>query len=418
MNQETSTLEFKERLTNSFLKTVSAFANYDGGTVLFGADDDGRSVGLDDPKQACLSIENKINDSISPQPDYSLTVNEPDCTIELDVRPGKSKPYYFKGKAYKRNGTSTIEVDRFELSRLLLEGSNRAFEELPAARQDLRFDVLGAAMTEKLGLDSFSRDALKTLGLLGADGLYNNAAALLADENDFHGIDAAVFGESIDIIRQRKTFDRCCVLRQIDGVMAMFDAQYCYEEVKGFYREKRERIARESFREAVMNAVVHRTWDAPAHIRVAMFDDRIEITSPGGLPVGLTKDEFLADKVSVRRNRILAEVFLRLGLIEAFGMGIARIRESYSCSRRKPTFDITPNAVVVTLPVMSEDLGLTSDQESIYDMLSGTRAVSTSELAADSGFSKSKVVRILGGLAENGLAVSTGSGRATKYMKA
>ena len=70
MDQETSTLEFKEQLTNSFLKTVSAYANYRGGTVLFGVDDNGRTVGLSNPKQACLDIENKINDSIYPQPNY------------------------------------------------------------------------------------------------------------------------------------------------------------------------------------------------------------------------------------------------------------------------------------------------------------------------------------------------------------
>ena len=418
MNQESSILEFKEQLTNSFLKTVSAYANYHGGTVLFGVCDNGQAVGLDNPKQACLDIENKINDSISPQPDYSLIINDSNCTVELKVKPGKSKPYYFKGKAYRRNDTSAIEVDRLELSRLLLEGSNKTFEELPAERQDLQFNALGKAMTSRLSLHSFSSDALKTLGLLDKDGLYNNAAALLADENDFHGIDVAVFGESINIIRQRNTLDRRCVLRQIDEAMAMFDAQYCYEEIEGLYRKKREMIPRESFREAVTNAVVHRTWDMPAHIRVAMFNDRIEITSPGGLPAGLTTEEFLADKVSVRRNRILAEVFLRLGLIEAFGTGITRIKESYSDSRRKPTFSVTQNAVAITLPIVSKELGLTPDQELIYTMLSSTMALSTNELVASSGFSKSKVIRILRDLIEKGLVVSTNLGRATKYLKA
>ena len=67
---ETRTLEFKEKITNTFLKTVSAFSNYNGGTILFGVDDDGNVKGLPDIKQACLDIENKINDSISPQPNY------------------------------------------------------------------------------------------------------------------------------------------------------------------------------------------------------------------------------------------------------------------------------------------------------------------------------------------------------------
>lgn len=417
MNRETSTLEFKEQLTNSFLKTVSAYANYGGGTVLFGVDDDGKTVGLPDPKQARLDIENKINDSISPQPGYSLTVNIADQTVALKVLSGRAKPYLYRGKAYKRNDTSTIEVDRLELSRLFLEGNNIAFEELPAGGQELSFDVLGEAMTKKLSLELFSSDVLKTLGLLSSDGLYNNAAALLADENDFPGIDMAVFGESINIIRQRKTIDRRCVLQQIDEAMELFDAQYCYEEIEGLYRKKRERIPRDSFREAVTNAVVHRTWDMPAHIRIAMFEDRVEVTSPGGLPAGLTMEEYLDDIVSVRRNRILAEVFLRLGLIEAFGTGIARIRESYSGGGKKPTFNVTPNAVAVTLPVVTTDLGLSSDQELVYSLLSQTGAVPASELVERSGFSKSKVIRILTALIEQGAAVSVGSGRATKYLR-
>ena len=90
--QESKDLEFKECVTNSFLKTVSAYANGTGGRVLFGINDDGKAVGLDDPKQTCLDIENKINDSIIPQPDYSLKINEPDATVELTVFPGRSKP--------------------------------------------------------------------------------------------------------------------------------------------------------------------------------------------------------------------------------------------------------------------------------------------------------------------------------------
>ena len=88
--QETKDLEFKESVTNSFLKTVSAYANSTGGRVLFGINDAGKIVGLDDPKQTCLDIENKINDSIIPQPDYSLKINEPDATVELTVFPGRS----------------------------------------------------------------------------------------------------------------------------------------------------------------------------------------------------------------------------------------------------------------------------------------------------------------------------------------
>ena len=92
--RETRILEFKETITNTFLKTVSAFSNYDGGTILFGVDDDGNIKGLPDVKQACLDIENKINDSITPQPDYTLEIQNNDQTIKLTVKSGLQKPYF------------------------------------------------------------------------------------------------------------------------------------------------------------------------------------------------------------------------------------------------------------------------------------------------------------------------------------
>lgn len=114
--KETHTLEFKQEITNTFLKTVSAFSNYDGGIIMFGVDDDGNKIGIKNPEAACLDIENKINDAISPQPCYELEVHEPDRTVILTVHPGLDKPYLYKGKAYKRNDTATIAVDSLELS--------------------------------------------------------------------------------------------------------------------------------------------------------------------------------------------------------------------------------------------------------------------------------------------------------------
>ena len=122
--RETRTLELKETITNTFLKTVSAFSNYDGGIIIFGIDDEGVIKGLPDVKQSCLDIENKINDSISPQPDYTLEVQNNDQTIKLIVKSGLQKPYLYKSKAYKRNDTATIEVDTLEFSRLILDGKN------------------------------------------------------------------------------------------------------------------------------------------------------------------------------------------------------------------------------------------------------------------------------------------------------
>ena len=120
--KETRQLEFKSDISNTFLKTVSAFANYDGGQIIFGVGDTGERIGLKDPAETCLAIENKINDAIRPQPQYELSVNEKDKTVTLTVEAGPAKPYTYQSKAYRRNDTATIEVDEPELSRLILQG--------------------------------------------------------------------------------------------------------------------------------------------------------------------------------------------------------------------------------------------------------------------------------------------------------
>ncbi len=97
---ETRTVEFKETITNTFLKTVSAFSNYEGGAIFFGIDDNGNVKGIADVKQSCLDIENKINDSISPQPDYTLEVQS-DNVIKLVVKSGIQNLIYINQKRIK-----------------------------------------------------------------------------------------------------------------------------------------------------------------------------------------------------------------------------------------------------------------------------------------------------------------------------
>ena len=96
--RETRTMEFKETITNTFLKTVSAFSNYDGGVILFGVDDEGNSKGLSDVKQSCLDIENKINDSISPQPDYKLETQNNDKISNLPYKAVRRSRIYIGQK--------------------------------------------------------------------------------------------------------------------------------------------------------------------------------------------------------------------------------------------------------------------------------------------------------------------------------
>ena len=414
--RETRTIEFKETITNTFLKTVSAFSNYDGGEIFFGIDDTGNIKGLSNIKQACLDIENKINDSITPQPDYTLELQNNDRTIKLTVKSGLQKPYLYKSKAYKRNDTATIETDTLELARLILEGKNIRFEELPCEDQELTFDTLCQKLKEYIQIETFNQDTLKTLNLYNSATGYNNAAGILADKNHFPGIDIVKFGENISVIHKRATFDNISILTGYEKVSEVFKDYYQYEEIQGAERKKAEKIPEAAFREAIANALIHRAWDVASQIKVSMFDDRIEIISPGGLPSGITKDAYLSGKLSVLRNRNLANVFYRLGFVEIFGTGITRIKQLYKEGLKQPVFEISENTIKIVLPVFEKNLNLSEDERKIYKILSKTMLKSISEIAPYAPFGKSKTTQLLKEMGKKGVVKIKGRGRGTKYV--
>ena len=413
--RETRILEFKETITNTFLKTVSAFSNYDGGEILFGVDDDGNIKGLSDVKQACLDIENKINDSISPQPNYTLEIQNNEQTIKLSVKSGLQKPYLYKSKAYKRNDTATIEVDTLEFSRLVLEGKNIRFEELPCKDQELSFEILQSNLKEKIQIETFNKDTLKTLNLYDDANGFNNAAGLLADKNHFPGIDIVKFGENISIIQKRITFENTSVLGIYEKALSVFRDYYQYEVIQGADRKMVEKIPEAAFRAAIANALIHRVWDVDSQIRVSMFDDRTEVVSPGGLPSGITEDEYLSGKLSVLRNRNLANVFYRLGFVEIFGTGITRIKQIYSEASVKPSFEVSENAIQIVLPIYEENANLTEDEKVVYKLLSKNMLKSMSEIAPYISFGKSKTTKLLKDMEQKGVIAIEGKGKGTKY---
>ena len=164
--RENKALELKSTVSKTFLKTVSAYANFGTGKIMFGYNDDGTVAGLTDPQETCLAIENQINDTLDPRPEFTLDIDDENKTVTLTVMEGYDKPYLYSGKAYRRSDTATIEVDKLELRRLVLEGQNLDFDELTCANEKLTFSSLQEKLRQHLGIIDFSEDMLRTLGLL------------------------------------------------------------------------------------------------------------------------------------------------------------------------------------------------------------------------------------------------------------
>lgn len=418
--KEKFNIEMKKEVTKTFLKTVSAYANYNDGEIIFGIDDNGYLVGIENVDDECLRIEQMINDSIDPTPSFNIDVEKLDgkTIIRVNIKKGKDTPYYYHGKAYKRSDTSTLEVDRFELRRLASEGINMNYEEKKASSQSLTFNILERKLKEKAGVKNVNLDILKTLNLYDKDGYYNIAGELLADENDieFSGIDIVRFGKDINQILYREIINKKSILYQYDRAIEIFEQYYQYEEIRGYNRVKRQLIPREAFREAVANAMVHRVWDINSYIKIAMYDDRIEVKSPGGLPVGISDEDYIYRDISVLRNPILAGVLFRIKIIEKFGTGIRRINNEYANSIFKPDFDIGKNSIDIILPVTKYDkLGLTTDEISVYNLLKNEIELSRAEIDKETEFNKSKTLRILNQLVDKSVIIKLGEGPGTTY---
>lgn len=418
--KERYNLEFKAEVSRTFLKTVSAYANYNDGEILFGVDDSGDLVGIENAKDESLRIENMINGSIVPVPSFEIEAKEigGKTVIVLEVKKGRDTPYYYQGKAYRRSDTSTVEVDRFELRRLAIEGINMDYEEKKASSQSLSFTILESRLKEKAGIEKINLDILKTLNLFNKDGYYNIAGELLADENDiaFSGIDTVKFGKDINKILHRETISNKSLLAQFDRAIEIFEQYYQYEEIDGYNRIKKELIPKEAFRESLANAIVHRVWDTNSYIQIAMYEDRIEINSPGGLPKGISEEEYLHGNISVLRNPIIAGVFYRLKIIEKFGTGIARINEEYIHSISKPGFDVSENRIRIILPVTEIGrLDLSEDELLIYGLLKEEIELSRGKIDLKTGFEKSKTLRVINSLVDKNIVKKTGSGVGVTY---
>jgi Predicted transcriptional regulator containing an HTH domain and an uncharacterized domain shared with the mammalian protein Schlafen len=415
MERESRYLEYKESVTRSFLKTISAYANYSGGKVIFGVTDNYKIVGIEHLKESCEQIETMINDNINPAPDYSMQVNS-DNTICVTVNEGLYKPYLYKNKAYKRNDSETIEVDRFEFNRLVMEGLNQTFEKQDTKIKNLSFHTLEEELISKLNIHDLNNDILKTLDLMTSDGHYNKAAELLADHNDMPGIEMVKFGTDINVIKEHLSLKGISILTQFSHSMDQYRRYYQYEKIEGVNRETVSLIPENAFREAVANALIHREWDIAEDIRVLMFDDHIEIISPGGLPNGISTQEYLNGQISLLRNPIIGNVFFRLNYIEKFGTGIRRINAAYQYSLLKPEYSIYENSIKVLLPVIDNNLlNLNDDQKEIIRILGNSRVLSRKQISEESGFNRDKTIRTLNELIRKNIVKKAGSTKAAKY---
>ena len=165
---ENKKLGYKVDYSPQALKTVSAYANYSGGKIVFGISDDGKIIGIDDSHKLRLRIENAINDNLTPRPDYKLETLELEegTIVELTVSRGSDPPYFYRGKAYKRSDTATTPVDPSELRNLIKEDLDNPYDQMTVTEDNLTFKVLEEELKQLKGISQLNEDTLRTLNLI------------------------------------------------------------------------------------------------------------------------------------------------------------------------------------------------------------------------------------------------------------
>ncbi len=432
-NGENKYIEFKVELTKNLLKTVVAFANYHNGKVIIGIADDKRVVGVNNQKEVRMQLEQSINDNIKPVPYFEIgeyMVNKKSLIV-LSIYKGEFTPYTYRNKSYKRSDSSTKEIKRNEYQKLILAGRNLTFETSSSTQGEMTFNVLSKQLTRHTGLLEVDRNILITLELLKND-QYNNGAVLLSDQNKIRCsvINLVKYeNNNTSIIIERQRVKNCSIIEQFIKAIEFYQRNISKREViKEAIRQTMNGVPLIAYREAVANAIIHRDYFHEGEIRIEFFNDRIEIVSPGSLPGELSKEEFVEGKISLLRNRIITEIFMRVGIVERMGTGIRRIKEQYKNYMNKPSFQVMENSITVKLPTIISSVYESSSEHSffkegssqeqlIYNYLYAFGSISRIEAQKVIGLGKTQTYEVLKKLVNKGDLTTYNSSRATRYKK-
>ena len=396
---ETSNIDYKialeEKRPKSWLKSVSAFANSKGGIILFGVDDSTHELkGLDNIQQVAEKITEIINARILPLPRYeinSFTENGKDF-LELKIGDGPSTPYYLvidgRKEAFIRSGNQSIPAPEHILNNLILKGKNLTFDALPTDYKinDLSFTLLAATIKEKTNKKFDENKDFFSLGLANTEKELTNAGLLLSDQNPlkqskivctrWKGLNKGIIAE--DAIDDKEYNGSIIALLENADSFIKNNSKMSWKVV-GMERQELEEYPITARREAIVNALIHRDYQIlGAEIHIDMFDDRLEITSPGGMFDGsLIQNLEIKNIPSMRRNIVIADIFSRLHYMDRRGSGLSRILESYNDSIQKPKFIsdslsftvIFPNKGYYKTNEMDENKNIVSDSDLFFIQL-------------------------------------------------
>ncbi|MFR8505956.1 MAG: ATP-binding protein [Peptoniphilus sp.] len=371
---ETNLYDKKEKLEinkpKSWLKSVSAFANGRGGKLIFGVKEDNTILGLKDYKDTSENISEIVKTKMDPNPEFDMEIEEIDgkVILILNIFVGKNTPYFVvdggSRTAYKRVGNQSVPASRIDLFNLSLKGEHISYDSLQSKKklENVSFKELIIEYKERTGKDFEEKD-LKSFGLVN-------------DENNLT-IAGALFADYYQVYQSRVFCTRWNGLTKANGRMdALDDIEfegniiYLLKASLDFVRRNSKKMWKKgpvyrieypeyperAVQEALVNALIHRDYSVVgSEVHVDIYDDRLEIYSPGGMYDGtFVQDLNPLNVSSTRRNPIIADVFARMDLMERRGSGLRKIIEAYESEENykkelKPEFKSTESSFTTIL---------------------------------------------------------------------
>lgn len=358
MNQilESETIELKAKYTDSFVREVVAFLNTNGGTIYIGIDDNGTVIGVQETDNVLRKISDCITDQIEPSSQGEITTEIIYETIlpviKVNVKKGIKPLYCIKKYGFSskgcliRIGTAYKEMSSEEIQyRYKLQFTNEDYMlQVQAKFSPLSFDMMKILLISR-GFHVNENSFEASFNFKRNDGTYNLLAELLADQNMIPLIFVKFSGTDKTSISQRSDYGSQSLLLGYQKLKDRLIAEnICKTDTSIRPRKDEYLYDMDCVNEALVNMLVHNDWTITEPL-VSFYSDRIVFTSHGGIPQGITTEEFFCG-VSYPRNKVLMRVFLNLGIVEHTGHGVPVIVKKYG----RDAFDIHKSFINVIIP--------------------------------------------------------------------
>ncbi len=442
---EATEYEFKSAVEinkpRSWLKTVSAFANGVGGSIYFGVSDDGIAIGLDNAQKAAEKVSELIKARIEPAIKNvvleSLNADGKDI-LRVQISGGANTPYYYTGDgtkiAYYRIGNESAQAPASVLNELLLKGLHQTFDALETKYRfsDYSYTLFEATYKQKTGIAIDKPKDYRSFGMLMGDDTLTYTGALFADQCPIY--QSRVFctrwnglkkgGLYVDAL-DNDEFQSNAISLLTDALKFVRHNSSVKWKKTGTGRIEMPDYPPEAVHEALVNALVHRDYMIQgSEIHVDMYDDRLEIVSPGGMPDGKRIQDLNIDDIpSIRRNPVICDLFSRLKLMERRGSGLRKIIDQYP-EDASPSFRSTEQSFIVTLKNLNYaksstphsdkvgvDIGDENNANLILNAISEDPKITQKNIAVKTSLSTRTVSREIRTLRDTGVIRRVGSDR-------